>query len=71
MRVRARVRAGMQACRRGRVCVGVGERVHGGGRVSIGVRACLRFDSALNLPIGEREGGLKGCLFAGRVTIAE
>jgi hypothetical protein len=45
--------------------------VHGGGRVYIGERACLRFDSVLNLPIGEREGGLKGCLFAGNDMIAE
>lgn len=46
-------------------------RMRGGGRASIGVRACLRFGDVLKLTIGEREGGLKGCLFAGNVTGAD
>jgi len=41
------------------------------GRACVGERACLRFERVLNLPLGAREGGLKGCLFVGRVTIAE
>jgi hypothetical protein len=46
-------------------------RMCGGGRVYIGVYACLRFERVLNLLLGAQEGGLKGCLFAGKVTIAE
>ena len=65
VRVRARVRASVQAC------VGERGRVHGGGRASIGVRACLRFERVLNLPLGAREGGFQGRLFAGNDMIAK
>lgn len=53
------------------VCVCVCVCACGGGRASIGVRACLRFVGVLNLPIGEREGGLKGSLFCGNVNGAD
>jgi len=62
-RVRMRACAGSWAWARGRV--------HGGGRASTGVRACLRFKRVLNRPAGELGGGFQGSLFAGRVMIAE
>ncbi len=57
------------ACARARVCMRM--RMCGGGRVYIGVYACLRFERVFNLPLGAREGGFQGRLFAGRVMMAE
>ena len=64
-------RVRMRVCRLVCVCVCVCVCACGGGRASIGVRACLRFGDVLNLPIDERKGGLKGCLFCGKVTGAD
>lgn len=63
------MRAGMQACacrrRRRR------RRAYGGGRASIGVRACLRFVGVSDRPVKELEGGFQGRLFVGKVSMAK
>jgi hypothetical protein len=70
-RVRMRALVLVRVC--GRVCVGAWAcgRVHGGGRASMGGRACLRFERVLNLPINEQKGRFWGFLFAGKVSMAE
>jgi len=67
VRARVRVYAEAQACVRRRRR----RRAYGGGRASMGKRACLRFERVLHRPVGELGGGLQGRLFAGNDMIAE